>query len=508
MSEQLEHYFPFDEPRPEQKAAIRAVLNTFMNTTKRFFVLEAGTGVGKSAVAITVARVLDQLAQSGLHFPAWDIERQEAEDIERGVYIITTQKTLQEQYVSDYGGEKGCLKSIKSSSNYTCEYYTGQTCGESRRMLKTADKASDFYKACKWNCCYMRAKKAFMESTEGVTNFPYFLAETYYSGQLKPRELLVIDEAHNVEDQLSKFIEVTISERFARSVLKILVPKMTTAKQVVRWIMNEYRPKLRYLMSHHERMFAKYRGLKVMLDELKGYAKTYELMDKHMCKINRFLDIYDEENWVFNLIPSEGKSLRKFEFKPVDVSDYAPKILFSSGRRVLMMSATILNREAFCESLGIKEDEVEFVSIPSPFPPENRPVFYVPVGKMAKGNIDKTLPVLAATVKELLDQHAGEKGIIHCFDDATQVTLADRTQIAISDLKSGDNVLSYDERTHEMKSERVLNVFDRGVQECLVLEFENGKTVTCTPDHQFLTKNRGWVSAIELTQEDELFDSE
>ena len=61
---------------------------------------------------------------------------------------------------------------------------------------------------------------------------------------LAARQLLVIDEAHNIELQLSKFIEVTISERFAKTVLKLAWPGSMTLKQSVDWVRNVYLPKL------------------------------------------------------------------------------------------------------------------------------------------------------------------------------------------------------------------------------------------------------------------------
>ena len=40
-------YFPYKEPRDQQKTAIEDILRTFKD--KRFYALEAGTGVGKSS---------------------------------------------------------------------------------------------------------------------------------------------------------------------------------------------------------------------------------------------------------------------------------------------------------------------------------------------------------------------------------------------------------------------------------------------------------------------------
>jgi Rad3-related DNA helicase len=108
------------------------------------------------------------------------------------------------------------------------------------------------------------------------------------------------------------------------------------------------------------------------------------------------------------------KAGKKFEFKPIDVSPYAYSSFFRLGNRVLLMSATIVNKEIFSRSIGIEEKDVSYLSIPSPFPVENRPVHFLPVGSMSKSTIDSTLPKMVEVVKLLLEKHPQEKGIIHC----------------------------------------------------------------------------------------------
>jgi Rad3-related DNA helicase len=78
------------------------------------------------------------------------------------------------------------------------------------------------------------------------------------------------------------------------------------------------------------------------------------------------------------------------------------------------MSATIVDKDIFCESLGLKSEEVAYLSIASPFPVENRPIHFLSVGSMSKNCIDGTLPKMAEVVKMLLEKHSKEKGIIHC----------------------------------------------------------------------------------------------
>jgi Rad3-related DNA helicase len=199
---EYEHLFPFAKIRDEQRRAIEFVLESFASG-KRFVVVSAPTGLGKSAIAVTVARAMQTDA-----------------------YVLTPQKVLQEQYVNDFGPDKlDLMRSIKSASNYDCRNVFGQTCGETRRVIAMLKKRKDTkmpeeLECCKQACPYLEDKTAFMNSPLGITNFSFFLAETMYAKQLKPRGLLVCDEAHGVEAQLSAFIEVSFSVRFARTQLK------------------------------------------------------------------------------------------------------------------------------------------------------------------------------------------------------------------------------------------------------------------------------------------------
>jgi len=392
--------FPFSQIRDPQKEAIEHALRAFFEEDKKFVVIEAGTGVGKSAIGLTLARTVNSHCSPS--------------DFKPGAYFITTQKILQDQYLRDFGPPKGVMLSLKSSANFTCTHHKANTCADSLRALKVAEKHSPFFKNCAYSCVYKQAKQAFINGTEGVTNFSYFLAETVYAGRLEPRRLLVVDEAHNADLELSKFIEIDISERFAAQALKLEMPEIKTQHQAITWLREEYEPKLNSHVKHMEQIMEKYVGLKDKLKEFTTIAKRYELLDKHICKLHRFLKIYDDENWIFNLIPADGQAGRKLEFKPVDVSHYADEFLFRHGHKVLLMSATILDKEGFCSLLGIKQEDCSFISIPSPFPVENKPILVSPVGSMSADKIEGTLPQLAKAVAEILRNHPNEKGIIHC----------------------------------------------------------------------------------------------
>lgn len=401
MTFNYQKLFPHPKEREEQTKAIEFALDSIFNKKKRFVVIEAGTGVGKSAIGLTIGRYINQLGNS-------------TEDFAEGTYFVTTQKILQDQYVKDFGGHNKKMKSIKSSANYTCKFHKKLSCQQAQQMLRTTDKSTKFFKACSFACTYKEEKKKFLESPESVTNFPYFLTEAAFSGKITPRNCLVVDEAHNVESELSKFIEIHASERFCKSILNIPWPRnVSTQYQAFGWIRNEYYPKVKSKLLFFENSLEK-SGLKSRLKEFEKVSRQYDLLKGHVSKIKKFLEVYDSKNWVFELVPSQNRSMRKFVFKPIDISSFAKEHLFRLGNTVIMMSATILDHETFCSSLGISPKDVAFISLPSPFPVENRPIIAAPIGKMNMREINATLPKLTKAVREIINNHKGEKGIIHC----------------------------------------------------------------------------------------------
>jgi len=399
MVKNYDNIFPFDKIRPQQKQAIDFCIENFLKNDKRFCIIEAGTGVGKSAIGLTSARYLADSLPENIKY-------------QKGAYFLTTQKILQEQYVNDFSS----VVSLKSSSNYKCGYHKENSCAESQKMLKTAEKSSKFFKSCSFNCIYKKQKQKFIDTSEGITNFSYFLTETNFSGKIIPRQVLVIDEGHNIESELSKFVEISISEYFARSVLKIAFPQKLTHYQMFLWVKDSYLPAASRRLKHYESTIETMGGEKMRekLGQFKDLTRHYDMLRGHIGKLKKFVNIHSTENWVFETSSTEMRGYKKVSFKPIDVSLYAEDTLFNMGEKIVIMSATIMNHEIFKRTLGITEDNSCFISLDSPFPKENRPVIFSSVGSMSAKNIDKTLPSLGKAIKEILSHHKDEKGIIHC----------------------------------------------------------------------------------------------
>ena len=422
-------YFPYDNIRDQQKEAIEFSLDAFKEG-KRFVIIEAGTGVGKSAIGYTISKALSEKS------PA------DPDSVSRGAWFVTTQKLLQEQYVKDY--DIHGMKSIKSSSNFQCKFKKWNTCSDSQKELRAEGKGTKFWNSCVMNCVYKKAKEDFLKSPTSVTNFPYLLTESNYSGKITKRQLLIIDEAHNAETELSKFIEVTVTDRFCKSVLKTNIPQHKTQHQAYLWVKDVYYPKVVSHLKHVEKMLEKFSGVKEKIKDFVSLSRQIDMLKSHREKLEKFIQVYDKDNWVYDFIRGYGKVSNKITFKPIDVASFSESMLFRLGERVLLMSATILDKKAFCKTLGIPIEEAAFVSIPSPFSIKHRPIFFCPIGKMTQKEIDRSLPKLAEAISSIMKQHKDEKGIIHAHSYKIAKYLKENirsSRILIHDASNRDEVL-------------------------------------------------------------------
>lgn len=392
------NYFPYNKPRSAQEKVINTVLNDFLLNNKKYAIIDCGTGVGKSAIGLTIANYINNNSSS--------FEGQ----YEDGSYFLTTQKVLQDQYEKDFSS-KGLI-SLYSSSNYSCTVDNKASCKDIQTGIRSKSLPKKF-DCCGYECKYKKKKKNFIENKLGVTNFSYFLTEKNYSKKMPNKKVLIIDEAHNLENELTRFVEISVSGYFSDKILGLKVPKdLTTQFKVYNWVKNVYHPKLLSKINFIKSQLEKFGLTSTKMDELKKITNRLEMLTSHEVKILQFILLYNKDNWIFD-IEKTNEKYNKFIFKPIDVSKYAHEYLLSMADYVIFMSATIINHEGFSLTLGLPFDEVTTVAVPSPFNPENRPLIFSPAGSMSSKNIEKTLPVMTQMVKEVLNSHKNEKGIIH-----------------------------------------------------------------------------------------------
>lgn len=392
-------HFPFEKPRQQQSNAINSVIDAF-KSGKKYAIIDCGTGVGKSAIGLTIAKACSSELSEDLPGVFQD-----------GAYFLTTQKLLQDQYEKDFSRSSG-LVSLYSSSNYICSVDKKSTCKEVQTALRAKSLPKKF-DCCGYKCKYKEKKKLFVEKDLSITNFSYFLTEKNYSKKMPNKKILVIDEAHNLENELSRFIEISVSSYFSDKILKLKPPKdLRTQGQVFKWIKESYFPAVTKKKNNITNQLEKLGISTDKLQEFQKITKHLDMLNSHKEKIDQFLKLYSSENWVFDIEESDS-SYKKFVFKPIDISRYAKEYILQYADYVIFMSATIISHEGFSLTLGLPADEVVSVKEPSPFPPENRPIIFSPAGSMSFKNIDKTLPKMTNMIASILDHHQNEKGIIH-----------------------------------------------------------------------------------------------
>ena len=362
-SSQIRDHFPFcDSIRPAQAQALSAIERARKNG-KKFVLLELPTGTGKSAVAIAAAN--------------W------ASTWGNGTYTVATE-TLTAQYMRDFGNDG--LVELRGRASYRCEDFRTD-CEVGGRLR--GNKAG----AC-LHCPYKAAKDEFVSQKVGVTNFDYLLAETLYSGQLPRRSVLVIDEAHNLEQKVLGFADFEISpstlQRYSVPIPTIDDGDTPSASE---WIQDQMIPAVNRFVSE------------IPDDDLERSQERREA-ENLLTRMRRFIGD-DQVRWVFW---NDGKTV---VFRPLCASTYAAELLFSRVELVVIMSATILDFSVFRRTLSLEEADCECFAVPSDFPVKNRPIFFRPLGSMNFRSKRETLPKIAEALDKLLRARPDRKGLIH-----------------------------------------------------------------------------------------------
>ena len=365
--------FPFSHFRKGQREAIERSLAAF-DAGKRFVVIEAPTGSGKSAIAVTHAR---QAASA---------------------FVLTAQKLLQDQYVKDFPD----LALMKGRSNYPCliapTHAAAAPCIAGRKFPECDD------------CPYFVQKDIAMGADSTIMNYAYYLAELNYAGGFSPRELLILDEAHNAENALMGFIQITISDS---ALMRVGIPeRVPSALDQLDYF--DFADELTALVRGR----AKELDHRLKKEELPPDIAIEEMQNKQWCD-SQYLRLrqlsYSREEYNIEWVVEQRRTRdgNSLQFKPVTVAPFAEDYLFAFGEKVLMLSATILDPPTYLRSLGIPEHQAEFIRVDSDFPPEHRPIYVKPVAKMTRHYLERDLPKLVQEISELMDAHPDQKGIIH-----------------------------------------------------------------------------------------------
>lgn len=425
----IDSHFPMENYREGQKEAIEFAVNAF-NDGRQIVILEGPTGSGKSAIGITVA------------------------DMVNTSYYLTITKILQDQLTADFGQQ---IVELKGRNAYPCTFYKRYGHDYVNRKLWSQDILSKFlaedptctsgFCRTKWNkstpqekkykcdkcfhkngvdgaglskgdlnslppgmkysaCPYYEQVHKAIRSRKVVMNFSSFIYQTQMTKRWDtPRNLMTIDECHNVESQLLSFVSFSITDQHLKR-HGVFIPELDNALEYALWMEETKIHEILWESIKQAREDDKPK----LEEELSRILKKYKLFIDHI------KDGQDE--WVCEY--EERGSHRKVVLKPVFAQKFAHQLLFKYSQRILMMSATVLDVNVMCRSLGIDRKHVAAFRMKNRFPKENRPIYIRPVAKMTggKSRMGEWAPLLVAGVNKIVNDFKGKKGIVHTHNFA------------------------------------------------------------------------------------------
>lgn len=373
VREALDAFFGDNPPLPEWVKFIRphqwdAFCDALVHfdSGKKVVFLSAPTGSGKTLLGEMIRRAFEGQA----------------------MYVCTT-KTLQNQVEKDYT----YASVIKGRSNYPTLDNPNQNwlaCDLCEQKLR-----DDPCRYCSDTdaCPYKVARGNAIANRIAVANTAYLLAEgNGMRSKFAGRELVIVDEADALEDELMRHIEIGLSPRLMKQ-LKIGPPeKKTVADTWQPWVEETAIPALQRAL----RMIGSSRDPK----DVRQRTRLERL-------VGRMKDTHLDEDWVYT-----GYENNWVTFKPIKVTDQADPYLWHLGKKWLLMSATIISAQQMAEDLGLNDDEWAVVDVPSTFPVENRPIYVEPVANVTAKTKDTAWPAALKRIQQISDWH-DERILVH-----------------------------------------------------------------------------------------------
>ena len=397
------------KPRKEQKDALDFIDSEYQkNKLTKFFLLNLPVGSGKSHLALMIA----------------DWYRKNVTKMSR-VDIITNSKILQDQYADTYES----IADLKGKDNYECESYSCSCAqgGEFNRLNKTSCES----------CPYSFARENYISGGISLTNFYLYILYAIYNPKLmenRGARVLIVDEAHDFDDVMSDFISIKITDNVVKKfkfsneydILKKLksVNSISDYVEFLKFLNGEIitttEDMERGMSSAPRNIKSDKRDLKIskVLKTKNTDVKVMNLvtdLKQYQLKIDVFLKEYKDNpnNWVLESSWNEKMRSKELSLEPIWAYDYLDKYVFSNYDMVFLMSGTILDKNLFCQLNGLDVTKASYYSIASPFPLKNRPIYYMPVGKMSFKSKEDTFKRYVPYIQKLLDKYKKKKGIIH-----------------------------------------------------------------------------------------------
>lgn len=360
--------FPMPSPRKYQSETLSVIYHALERDDFDNIVIQAPTGIGKSAIAMTV--------QSQF----------------QSAYLLTPSLGLASQYMADYGH---VVKEVRGRSNFPCWIKSGTAdgapCWTKRGGSCPHSKEAD-------PCPYYEQKFAAADSRVTLSNPAYLFRVIQGDSRFEQRDFAIIDEAHRMEQFLLDLLGTRITQRDWAKV---------------------HGPKWNFPMHYHAADW---------LDDVKDFVKSAEAHlklaedEENDANIKAFRSLLEKGSMILTLLQNaknlvvkldSNRAGRYVEFNPVRVKDYAEEMLERVARKRIFLSATILDVDTFVQSMGLENQKTLYINVTeSPFPKECFNIHYCPVGSMSYSKRDTTIPKQVKAIKGIMERFPNKRGVV------------------------------------------------------------------------------------------------
>jgi Rad3-related DNA helicase len=334
-----------------------------------------------------------------------------------------------------------------------CKYAKGFKCTKMipKNEMGQFDYTADSNSMCDYYGALNRAQNAMFF----VGNTAYMMAMNKSGRVLPQRPFLIVDEAHQLANNMMSFHSLTVSQRMLEKLFRLPTQqdisnaKSEKKKDIYRKqreiVLKEFDgkgsfglPKLQSmtlntpLPTRKQALQKLGRYLFALRDEIKSKMKEKDAQTKYDKKelsyasnsVARIDDLLgsiatDWENWVYQ-VDENNEYPTWIAFKPLDVSAYADELLLNLGQQRIMMSGTILDYDIFGRELGLKPEETTFIKVEySPFPEQNRPIYtHIKGGKLSRKERGfESFKKCADAIAKIASKYPDQKGLILPFTD-------------------------------------------------------------------------------------------
>ena len=402
--------FPAPEYRGNQKGALGEIRAAF-EAGNDVVLVRAPTGSGKSLLARAVAGCARQASADDPTKPV-------------GAYYTTPQVSQLEDVAADPLLED--LSVIRGKNNYDCILP-----GETDTPVNQAPCARERGFDCqvKHRCPYFSDRTIAANRPVAAMTLAYFM-QTAGSDVFGQRDVVVVDEAHGLGDWAEMYATIDLGPD--------TVPVWDAADVPAVEDLEDAADFSDYLTTLAERR----------LDQLQGQP---ELDPEEAAERDRLQELRGDLSWFAEdardpespttwVVDQPDGAGTRVTVKPLAPERYLKHTVWDRGRKFALLSATILDKDAFCAGVGLDPADVALVDVAHTFAVEHRPLYDVTRGKMTYEHREETLPAVARALVRVMQRHPDEKGLVHCHSYAIQEQLGE----LLADFGVGSRVRSHD----------------------------------------------------------------